>query len=101
MQDAPRNLDLSDFEKGVTVGFHKNDQPSRDMSCELIISKSTVTLVIKKWKVSCDWRNVLPPVRSIELRERDQRMLCKEILKSTKQIAHIIHELQQTSGTVI
>ncbi|GFV40791.1 hypothetical protein TNCV_60241 [Trichonephila clavipes] len=78
-----RNSQLSDSEKGEIVG---NGRFLRDISRELNIPKSTVASVIKKRKVIGDCRNVFRPSRSTKLRDRDQQVLSKEILKNrTKQ----------------
>ncbi|GFT05307.1 hypothetical protein TNCV_123381 [Trichonephila clavipes] len=67
----PRNSEQSDFEKGVIVGYHRNDPFLRDISSELNIRKSTVTFVIK-WKASEDCRNVLRHGTPAKLKDRDR-----------------------------
>ena len=52
------NPELSDFEKGVIVGYHRNGRSIRGIASELKYPKSTVAYVIRKWKVSGDCRNV-------------------------------------------
>ncbi|GFV17792.1 transposable element Tc1 transposase [Trichonephila clavipes] len=54
----------------------------RDISSELNIPKSTVAFVIKKWKVKGDCRNVVRTGRPTKLRDRDRRVLSKEIRKN-------------------
>ncbi|GIX84657.1 transposable element Tc1 transposase [Caerostris extrusa] len=54
----PRSSELSDFEKGIIIGYHKCGRSLRDISSDLKYTKSTVGYVIKKWKVSGDCRNV-------------------------------------------
>ncbi|GFT09987.1 uncharacterized protein TNCV_1114461 [Trichonephila clavipes] len=45
----PRNADLSYFEKGVVVGYHRKDRFLRNLFRVLNIPKSAVAFVIKKW----------------------------------------------------
>ncbi|GIY99296.1 hypothetical protein CEXT_289021 [Caerostris extrusa] len=54
----PRSSELSGFEKGIIIGYHKCGRSLRDISSDLKYPKSTVAYVIKKWKVSGDCRNV-------------------------------------------
>ncbi|GFV79927.1 protein-tyrosine sulfotransferase [Trichonephila clavipes] len=77
----PRNLVLPDFEKGVIVGYNRRGQSLRDISSELNIAKSTVAFVIKKQKVSGDYRNVFRYGKPTKLRDRDRQVLSKEIQK--------------------
>ena len=67
----PRNSELSDFKKSEIIGCHRNGRSLRDISKELNISKSTVAFVIKKWKMSGKYRNVLLPGRLKKLADRD------------------------------
>ena len=67
----PRNSELSDFQKGEIVGYHRNGRSLKDISKELNIPKSTVAFVIKKWKMSGKYRNVLLPGRLKKLADRD------------------------------
>ncbi|GIX90132.1 uncharacterized protein CEXT_35611 [Caerostris extrusa] len=69
----PRSSELSDFEKGIIIGYHKCGRSLRDISSDLKYSKSTVTYVIKKWKVSGDCRNVPRVGRPNKLGDRDRR----------------------------
>ncbi|GFX92939.1 transposable element Tc1 transposase [Trichonephila clavipes] len=80
---TPRNSELPDFEKGIVVGYHRNGRFLRNISSEINIPKSTVTFVIKKWKVSGDYRNVLSSARPTKLRYRDRQVLSKEIQPQT------------------
>ena len=57
----PQNSELSDFQKEKSVGYHRNGQSLKDISKELNIPKLTIAFVIKNWKVSGDYRNVLTP----------------------------------------
>lgn len=98
----PRSAELSDFEKGVIVGYHRNGRSLRDISSELNYPKSTVAYVIQKWKVSGDCRNVPRVGRPTKLGDRDRRVLSREIRKNrTQPMAHILQEFQQASGSVV
>lgn len=98
----PRSSELSDFEKGIIVGYHKNGRFLRDISSELNYPKSTVAYVIKKWKVSGDCRNVPRVGRPTKLGDRDRRVLSREIRKNrTHPMGHILQEFQQASGSVV
>ncbi|GFW05695.1 transposable element Tc1 transposase [Trichonephila clavipes] len=98
----PRNLVLPDFEKGVIVGYHKRGQSLRDISSELNIAKSTVAFVIKKQKVSGDYRNVFRYGKPAKLRDIDRQVLSKEIKKnSLKSMAHTFQKFQHAPGTVV
>ncbi|GFV82538.1 uncharacterized protein TNCV_3983281 [Trichonephila clavipes] len=97
-----RNSELSDFEKGVIVGNHRNGRFLRDISSELYIPRSPLAFVIKKWKVGGDCRNVLRPHRPTKLRDRNRQVLSKEIRRNrTKLVAHMLQEFQQASRTVL
>lgn len=98
----PRSTELSDFEKGVIIGYHWNGRCLRDISREINYSKSTVAYVIQKWKVSGDFHNMLRISRRMKLGDRDRQVLPKEIRKnSTQQMAHILQEFQLASGCVV
>ena len=84
-----RNSELSDFQKGEIVGYHRNGGSLKDISKELNIPKSVVASVIMRWKVSGDSQNVLRPSKSKKLTEG--RELLKEIWKNhTKLMSHIL-----------
>ena len=98
----PRSSELSEFEKGVIVGYHRNGRSIRDISSELQYPISTVAYVIGKWKKSGDCRNVPRPGRPTKLGVRDRRVLAREIQKiRTKSMGHIREEFQQASGSVV
>ncbi|GIY38603.1 hypothetical protein CEXT_48791 [Caerostris extrusa] len=69
----PRSSELSDFEKGIIIGYHKCGRSLRDISSYLKYPKSTA--VTKKWKVSGDCRNVPRVGRPMKLGDRDRRVL--------------------------
>ncbi|GFX44327.1 transposable element Tc1 transposase [Trichonephila clavipes] len=95
----PGNLELYDIEKGVVIRYHINGQSLRDISSELNIPKLAVAFAVK---VKGDCLNVLRPSRSTKLRDKDQRVLSKEIRKQRlKLIAHRLQELQKTLKKVI
>ncbi|GFV57420.1 transposable element Tc1 transposase [Trichonephila clavipes] len=92
----PRNLELSDFEKDIVVGYHGKGQFL--IASELDISKSSVAYTIKVWKVNDACQNVRPAI----IRDRERRVLSKEIRKTrTKLMIHILQEFQEASGTVV
>jgi transposase len=96
----PRSTELSEFEKGVIVGYHRNGRSIRDISSELKYPKSTVGYVIRKWKVSGDCRNVPRPGRPTKLGVRDRRVLSREIRKNrTQPLSHNREEIQHASVT--
>ncbi|GIY00659.1 transposable element Tc1 transposase [Caerostris extrusa] len=98
----PRSSELSDFEKGIIIGYHKCGRSLRDISSDLKYSKSTVVYVIKKWKVSCDCRNVPRVGRPTKLGDRDRRVLTRQIRKNrTQPMALIREEFQQASGRIV
>ncbi|GIY33696.1 transposable element Tc1 transposase [Caerostris darwini] len=78
----PRSSELSDFEKGIIIGYHKCGRSLRGISSDLKYPKSTVANVIKKWKVSGDCRNVPRVGRPTKLGDRDRRVLTREICKN-------------------
>ncbi|GIY64437.1 hypothetical protein CEXT_321831 [Caerostris extrusa] len=92
----PRSLKISDFEKGIIIGYHKCGRSFRDISSDLKYPKSTVAYVIKKWKVSGDCRNVPRVGRSTKLGDRDRRVLTREIQKNRTQPMALIREEFQT-----
>ncbi|GIY63825.1 c-Maf-inducing protein [Caerostris extrusa] len=98
----PRSSELSDFEKGIIIGYHKCGRSLRDISRVLKYPKSTVAYVIKKWKVSGDCRNVPRVGRPTKLGDRDRRVLTREIRKNrTQPMALIREEFQQASGSIV
>ncbi|GIZ00389.1 transposable element Tc1 transposase [Caerostris extrusa] len=98
----PRSSELSDFEKGIIIGYHKCGRSLRDISSDLKYPKSTVAYVIKKWKVSSDCRNVPRVGRPTKLGGRDRRVLTREIRKNrTQPMALIREEFQQASGSIV
>ena len=98
----PRSSELSDFEKGIIIGYHKCGRSLRDISSDLKYPKSTVACVIKKWKVSGDCRNVPRVGRPTKLGDRDRRVLSREIRKNRAQpMALIRDEFQQASGSIV
>ncbi|GIY00567.1 transposable element Tcb1 transposase [Caerostris darwini] len=98
----PRSSELSDFEKGIIIGYHKCGRSLRDISSDLKYSKSTVAYVIKKWKVSGDCRNVPRVGRPTKLGDRDRRVLTREIRKNrTQPMALIREKFQQASGSIV
>ncbi|GIY31257.1 transposable element Tc1 transposase [Caerostris darwini] len=97
-----RSSELSDFEKGIIIGYPKCGRSLRDISSYLKYQKSTVAYVIKKWKVSGDCRNVPRVGRPTKLGDRDRRVLTREIRKNrTQQMALIREEFQQASGSIV
>ncbi|KFM59511.1 hypothetical protein X975_23094, partial [Stegodyphus mimosarum] len=97
----PRSSELSDFEKGIIIEYHKCGRSLRDISSDLKYPKSTAAYVIKKWKVSGDCRNVPRVGRPTKLGDRDPRVLSREIRKNrTQQMAFICEEFQQASGSI-
>ncbi|GIY83098.1 transposable element Tc1 transposase [Caerostris darwini] len=99
LQDAAQ---LSDFEKGIIIGYHQCGRSLRDISSDLKYPKSTVAYVIKKWKVSGDCRNVPRVGRPTKLGDRDRRVLTREIRKNrTQPMALIREEFQQASGSIV
>ncbi|GFV39730.1 hypothetical protein TNCV_741601 [Trichonephila clavipes] len=75
---------------------NRNGQFLRDRFSELNIPKSVLAFVIKKWKVDGDGRNVLRPGRPTKLRDRDRRVMLKEIQKNgTKPMPHIHQKLNK------
>ncbi|GIY15091.1 transposable element Tc1 transposase [Caerostris darwini] len=98
----PRSSELSDFEKGIIIGYHKCGRSLRDISSDLKYPNLTVAYVIKKWKVSGDCRNVPLVGRPTKLGDRDRRVLTKEIRKNrTQPKALIREEFQQASGSIV
>ena len=98
----PRNSELSGFQKGEIVGYHRKGRSLKDISKELNIPKSTMAFVIKKWKLNVDCRNMLLTGRPKKLTDKDRRVLAKEIRKNrTKPMAHILQELQKATMTVV
>jgi len=98
----PRSSELSDFEKGIIIGYHKCGRSLRDISSDLKYPKSTVAYVIKKWKVSGDCRNVPRVGRPTKLGARDRRVLSREIRKNrTQPMALIREEFQKASGSIV
>ncbi|GIY14008.1 transposable element Tc1 transposase [Caerostris extrusa] len=98
----PRSSELSYFEKGIIIGYHKCGRSLRDISSYLKHPKSTVAYVIKKWKVSGDCRNVPRVGRPTKLGDRDRRVLTREIRKNRNQpMALIREEFQQASGSIV
>ncbi|GIY27970.1 transposable element Tc1 transposase [Caerostris extrusa] len=98
----PRSSELSDFEKGIIIGYHKCGRSLRDISSDLKYPKSTMAYVIKKWKVSGDCRNVPRVGRPTKLEDRDRRVLTREIRKNrTQPMALIREEFQQASGSIV
>ena len=90
------NPELSDFEKGVIVGYPRNGRSIRGIASELKYPKSTVAYVIRKWKVSGDCRNVARPGRPTKLGVGDRRVLSRTIRKNrTLPIAHIREEFNK------
>ncbi|GIY19762.1 transposable element Tc1 transposase [Caerostris darwini] len=77
----PRSSELSDFEKGIIIGYHKCGRSLRDISSDLKYPKWTVAYVIKKWKVSGDCRNVPRVGRPTKLGDRGRRVLTRELRK--------------------
>ncbi|KAG8192931.1 hypothetical protein JTE90_025638 [Oedothorax gibbosus] len=97
-----RSSELSDFEKGIIIGYHKCGRSLRDISSDLKYPKSTVAYVIKKWKVTGDRRNVPRVGRPTKLGDRDRRVLSIEIWKNrTQPMALIREEHQQASGSIV
>ena len=70
----PRNSELSDFQKGKIVGYHRNDRSLKDIFKELNIPKPTVAFVIKKWKMNGDYRNMLRSGIPKKLTDKDRRV---------------------------
>ncbi|GIY47762.1 transposable element Tc1 transposase [Caerostris extrusa] len=98
----PHSSELSDFEKGIIIGYHKCGRSLRDISSDLKYPKSTVAYVIKKWKVSGDCRNVPRVGRPTKLGDRDRRVLTREIRKNrTQPMTLIREEFQQASGRIV
>ncbi|GIX74031.1 transposable element Tc1 transposase [Caerostris darwini] len=98
----PRSSELSDFEKGIIIGYHKCGRSLRDISSDLKYPKSTVAYVIKKWKVSGDCQNVPRVGGPTKLGDRDLRVLTREIRKNrTQPMALIREEFQQASGSIV
>ncbi|GIY67845.1 transposable element Tc1 transposase [Caerostris darwini] len=98
----PRSSELSDFEKGIIIGYHKCGLSLRDISSYLEYPKSTVAYVIKKWKVSGDYRNEPRVGRPTKLGDRDQRVLSRELRKNrTQPMAVIRKEFQRASGSIV
>ncbi|GIY15377.1 transposable element Tc1 transposase [Caerostris extrusa] len=91
MQDTAQ-FELSDFEKGIIIGYHKCGRSSKDISRDLKYPKSTVAYVIKKWKVSGDCRNVPRVGRPTKLEDGDRRVLTREIRKNSTQPMALIRE---------
>ncbi|GIX81749.1 hypothetical protein CEXT_133591 [Caerostris extrusa] len=98
----PRSSELSDFEKGIIIGYHKCGRSLRDISSDLKYPKSTVAYVIKKWNLSGDCRNVPQVGRPTKLGDRDRRVLTREIRKNrTQPMALIREQFQQASGSIV
>ncbi|KAJ8875702.1 hypothetical protein PR048_023601 [Dryococelus australis] len=51
-KERARCTELSDFDKGVTVGCHLSGLSSREIAREVNRPKSTVAFVLRKWKVA-------------------------------------------------
>ncbi|GIZ03878.1 transposable element Tc1 transposase [Caerostris extrusa] len=97
-----RSSELSDFEKGIIIGYHKCGRSLRDISSDLKYPKSTVTYAIKKWKVSGDCRNVPRVGRPTKLGDRGRRVFTREIRKNRTLPMPLIHEeFQQVSGSIV
>ncbi|OAD66785.1 Homeodomain-like DNA binding domain-containing transcription factor [Phycomyces blakesleeanus NRRL 1555(-)] len=66
---------LSEVEKGILIGLHKDDMKIFDIAKKKGISKTTVTYIIKKYNETGSATNKKPTERPSKLTARDKRHL--------------------------
>jgi transposase len=82
--------ELSDFERGLVIGYHISKKSVRDIATLLKLPKSMVGDVIVKWKRKDTTTTKPRPGRPLLMIDRDRRTLKK-----------VVHETRQTSRETI
>ncbi|KAJ8884354.1 hypothetical protein PR048_016211 [Dryococelus australis] len=99
-KEMARGTELSDFDKGVIVGYHLSGLSSRASAGKVNRPKSTVAFVLRKWKVVGHCTNAVCSGRP-PLTDRNSRTLKREIVKNREQPMATIRQEFHTATEVL